>query len=250
MSDETKAMPSTRRPRGLAVWGGTVLILSGWLFALSSTGLLGPAFRWWALFILATALGLLTLAGLAWARSGSPFHWGARLSLSSGAVVLTVALIFLANLGWAVWWPLMLVVPGLVLVYNGLPDPRARCRPVANLILWTGAAVALLGGAFLLQTWGWVDLAALGGSFQWWGLAIAIPALGALYNAAVAYRSYGGMNLLTQGLLFVGLTVGAVAAVALLGLDWNLLNGTVPIIAGLVAFTAFLRPAPRRSASR
>ena len=235
-----------RRPASaIAPWVGTTLILLGLFFALRSIGLLGQHFRWWALFILFPALGMLGGTWILFLHSGNRFHGVIRAGLGSGAIVLTVALMLLFGMNWGLCWPLMLLVPGLAILTLGLTDPQAKrgafLAGLANMCLWIGASLALLGLVFLASNLAWVQPGALLGAFPWWGIFILIPGLGALYNAFVAFRKSGNaMGPAAQGLLAIGLTVCAVAVVALFDLDWSLLTPLILIGLGLASLCGTL----------
>ncbi|MGH8279572.1 MAG: LiaF transmembrane domain-containing protein [Gammaproteobacteria bacterium] len=99
-------------------WGGAttgiVVILIGVAFLLWNFNVRLPFMRyqnWWAFFILIGAVGPLSYA---WHRYGEKQRFdGAVLhSLVSAAAIILVALMFLLNLDWSLWWPLFIIIGG------------------------------------------------------------------------------------------------------------------------------------------
>jgi hypothetical protein len=238
--------PARRRGlRGGSIWTAIILITLGVIFFLQNIGALGERFNWWALFILIPAFGAFATAWAGFERGGRRFNAIVRINLGGGAILLTVAFMFLFNANWAVWWPLMLIVPGLSMLIQGLPHPATQGHPsVAGLLgmnFWIGGSVVLLGLTFLLNGLGIISLHAIFGDFSWWGLFILIPGLGAFINAFLVVRGSGGkMTPAAWTLLAGGLATCSVAAVALLGWDWNLLAPIIMIAAGAVLLIAYL----------
>ncbi len=234
------AAPPRRGGAG-AVWGGLTLMVLGGVFLLQSLGWLGPHFNWWALFILIPAASALWAAGAAFERGGRRFNAAARGSLGGGLIILTVALMFLLDLDWRAWWPLMLMAPGLAIFINGFSEvENVNLRALAQMNWWVGAAVIGLGLTFLLNTLHVISLPALFGRFQWWGAFILLPGLGAFVTAGLLFLQNGHrLNAAVRGLLAAGLALGAVATVALLGLDWNLLTPILLISTGVVLLIGF-----------
>lgn len=226
-----------RRRGGGGLWAGVVLIFMGAVFMLQQMGYVGRGFNWWAIFILIPALG--TLSG-AWTlyRRNERFDAGVRSSLGSGLVILTVALMFLLDFDWGVWWPLMLIAPGLALLLTCLPQSDGQLSQYLtrwlNLGVWCSLSVIGLGVGFLLQNLDVINYRSLIGDFQWWGIFILLPGIGALFNALIAHRSGGNQITWTsQSLLIVGAAACCVGVLTLLGLGWNLLTPLLLIVIGL-----------------
>ena len=119
---------------------GLILILIGIIFLLQQFG--DFSFRnWWALFIMIPAFGSFSTAWYAYQRNHS-LNEGVRAGVGGGLITLTISLMFLFNLNWGIWWPLMVVVPGLVIMFNGfsLPGSRESARPLAMRLYrpWSG----------------------------------------------------------------------------------------------------------------
>jgi hypothetical protein len=216
---------------------GVVLIFIGAVFMFQQMGILEQGFNWWAIFILLPAFGTLSAAWALYRRS-ERFDAGVRSTLGSGLVILTVALMFLFDFDWGTWWPLMLIAPGVALLLNSLPEPGGLLNPYIgrwlNLGIWCSLSVIGLGLAFLLQNLDVVSYRSLFGNFQWWGIFVLIPGIGALFNALLAYRGNGNqMSWTSQSLLIIGLAICSVAVLSLLGLNWNLLTPLLLILLGL-----------------
>jgi len=230
--------PQTARPARSAgaALGGLILIALGAIFLLQSLGLLGRNFNWWALFILIPAVSSFWAAWMAVSRGGGRFNAAARGSLGVGLIIFTVALMFLMSLDWGLWWPLMLIVPGIAIFINGFSDTaQPDFKALTHMNWWIGAAVAGLGLAFVSDGLHVISLRALFGGFQWWGLFILLPGLGAFVNAFDAFSGNGRhLSPAVRGLLVAGVALAAVAAVALLGLPWNWLTPIILIATGLV----------------
>lgn len=91
------------------------IIAIGVLFLMSN---LGVDLGWlrhhnaWALFLFIGAVPPLTLAYERWRRNGGFDAMVAYYLLGATAVAL-VAVMFLAELDWSVWWPLFIILGGL-----------------------------------------------------------------------------------------------------------------------------------------
>ena len=91
---------------------GLVLITIGLLFLLNNFFDVGLIENWWALFILIPALVKLNEA---WRRYKLAGHWtGAAGSALTGALIVgAVAMIFLFELSWGLFWPVLLIIFGV-----------------------------------------------------------------------------------------------------------------------------------------
>jgi len=228
------------------IWRGLLLVFVGAVLFLQQLGILGGGFNWWAIFIFLPAISALNAAWSAYQRSGGVLTAAVRSSLGGGLVVLTVALLFLFDLDWYRWWPLMLIMPGFSIFLNGLvgfgSQPKSSTRWVARMGIWIGLAVMLLGGIFLLDKFGIFSFQETTGISGWWGLVVLIPGLGALYNALRVALETGGLNAAAISLIVVGFSACAVAVMALSGLGWSLLLPIILIGAGsMLLATGFIR---------
>jgi lipoprotein signal peptidase len=110
--------PACRNCGGLVA--GLIVIAIGVLFLLDNFGIsfgFMEYHNWWALFILIGAAGPLSYAVQRYRRQGRVD--GAVLhSLVSAAAVVTVALMFLLDLSWNLWWPLFIIFGGLWMLAN------------------------------------------------------------------------------------------------------------------------------------
>ncbi len=116
---------------------GLILILIGLVFLADNLHVDLPLFgwhNWWALFIL---IGAASPAGRAIDRYRSVGAIDAQVvhSMLSALAVVTVALIFLLDASFALWWPVFLVLGGLSMLVAGgkrrkrmtdASDPLAR----------------------------------------------------------------------------------------------------------------------------
>ena len=233
-ANKTSLRDQMKRRRGGIGWG-LILVAIGVIFLLQNLGALSQHFNWWAIFILAPAVSALSGAWYAFRRS-KRFDSTVRSALGGGLIILTVALMFMFDLDWSQWWPLMLIVPGFTVFINGFPDdrPGPAMGGLIGLSLWVGASVMLLGGTFLASNLRLINLHTLFGTFQWWGIFILIPGIGALLNSVVVFiKSDHHATFATQGLFISGMVICAVAALALSGLGWNLLAPVLVIAVGI-----------------
>jgi hypothetical protein len=226
------------RGRNSFTWG-LILVALGVIFLLQHFGWLGERFNWWALFILLPVFGSWGSAAYLLRQNGGRFNAAVRSNLGGGLVVLTVALLFLFGADWGLWWPMMLVAPGIAMMLSSLPDSELRSHiNAAGLVsmgFWFGLSVSLLGLTFLLNNLHTIDINLISGNIRWWSLFICIPGFGALVNAAVIFfRNGSRMNAASRVLAAIGVVILAVSVMALLGLSWNLLWPVV-LIAGGVA---------------
>jgi len=209
------------KTRGTSKWGGLVLVaLGALLFTLNVVEV--SLENWWALFILMPALALF-----GWGRKigrgvNGRLPFLARLNFAIGLIILVVAVMFLINLDWSVWWPLMLISPGLALLIaigRGSENPAAAAW--SGYLRWVAVTLIGLGVVFLAQAWGVIDLDTLG-QFRWWGVFIAIPTLGALLQAVRLSGRLGHISVNAIILLFIAFVTGGAAVMELLGLSWEM----------------------------
>ncbi|MGH8274157.1 MAG: LiaF transmembrane domain-containing protein [Gammaproteobacteria bacterium] len=94
---------------------GLVIIVIGIAFLLYNFNVRLPFLwhhNWWALFILIGAIGPLAQAGRAWHTRGG-FDANVLHSLTTAAIIVTIALFFLFSVSWNHWWPVFLIYGGL-----------------------------------------------------------------------------------------------------------------------------------------
>jgi hypothetical protein len=142
-------VPRPARHRRSGVFWGLALIVVGVIIFAQQTGLLSQNFNWWAAFILIPAFASFNTAYNAF-RSSGKFNAAVRSSLGGGLIVLTVAVMFLLNLDWSVYWPLMVIVPGFTVFLNGFGRPSSGAG-FASVSLWIGLGAMFLGAGFLVD---------------------------------------------------------------------------------------------------
>jgi hypothetical protein len=102
-----------------------LVVAIGALFLLGNLGIHFPVFdhaNWWAWFI---------LVGAAWPlfdavdryRSTGTVDGEVLRSLSTAAIIVVVALMFLLRLSWQRWWPVFVIYGGLCMLVRG---PRSN----------------------------------------------------------------------------------------------------------------------------
>ncbi len=219
-------------------WFGVVLILLGVIFLAQHFGDFSLQ-NWWALFILIPAFSAFGSAYGIWRKAGR-FNFGVWSTFYGGLFPLTVALIFLFDLDWGEYWPVFVILGGLGMLISGLPFKRVEddAAPAALLChrpwgIFFGLSALLLGLRFMGLDLGILENLPFFDVQNWWGIYILIPALGGLVTALLLVA--GGHSVV---LVMINLALAAVIAltgmVALLNLDWNLMNMTLPIILILV----------------
>jgi len=128
MAQESKDMQEETVPektenqqkKGSMPWlGGVVLIIVGVVFLLRQVS--GFALdNWWALFILIPAIGSLGNAWREYQHAERRFTSSVRGSLFGGLVMVLIAVIFLFNLNWALFFPAILILSGLGILASSL----------------------------------------------------------------------------------------------------------------------------------
>jgi hypothetical protein len=100
---------------------GLVVIAVGVVFLLRNFGISLPFMQlhnWWALFILVGAVPSLGYA-LQRYRATGKVDQGVLHCLLSAVAVIMVALFFLLDLSWELWWPLFVIYGGLWMLVKG-----------------------------------------------------------------------------------------------------------------------------------
>lgn len=98
---------------------GLVLIGLGMLFLLNNFFNITLIDNWWALFILIPAGANLNRA---WSRYQAAGRWtaDARGSLVGGLLISAIAFIFLFNLSFGLFWPVLLIILGVGLLLKAM----------------------------------------------------------------------------------------------------------------------------------
>jgi len=113
---------SARHAGGLGWLAGLVLITIGVVYLLQNTGYLVPFTNWWALFLLLPAIGSLSAAYGLYRRDGS---WAAAGgSLMGGVFFLFLTAVFLFGFDFGKFWPLLLIIGGLLVLATPLLSRR------------------------------------------------------------------------------------------------------------------------------
>ena len=229
-----------------SVWVGVVLILVGAVFLAQQFGSFSLD-NWWALFILIPAFSAFASAITMW-RKDKKFHVGVWSTLYGGLFPLLVALMFLFELEWGLYWPVFVIVPGIGMMISGLPFPRPADVKVPSALLkhrawpfFIGLSATLLGFTFLGRNLDLYDLTTLIPFEQWWGIFILIPAFGGLFTGLSLLLGRHSIWLVIIN--FAGaFAVGMAGVVAILELDWKLMNMVTPVVlilAGLALLVGF-----------
>lgn len=236
----TQAPGKLKKKNSGIVWG-LILIIGGLILIGQQLGWLGPRYNWWALFILAPALASFGSAFTTLQNTGK-FGAAVRGGLGGGIVLLTLALMFLFGLDWAVWWPLMVLAGGLSVFLEGISGKEVEgVGGILNIGLWIGLGAIFLGAGFLLKNLNIYDIAEVFGNYRWWAVAILIPGFGALLGGLISAGRTGRYSGTAFGLTLFGLATLAVGVVALVGVSWDILTPTLLILAGLAILFGIFR---------
>jgi hypothetical protein len=118
-------MGNTDSDYGRRHWGGVgmglAVIAIGLFFLAQNFGIRLPFMdrhNWWALFILIAAVGPLAQA-LQRFRTQGRVDNGVLCSLLSAAAFVMVAMLFLLDLSWELWWPVFIIYGGLWMLVRG-----------------------------------------------------------------------------------------------------------------------------------
>ena len=120
--NDSSNKPAPSRAQGLMT--GLVVIAIGLYFLLRNLGVDLPfvyMHNWWALFILVAAVAPLTQALRTW-NANHRFDAGVARPLLSALAIVTVALMFLLDLRWDLWWPVFVIYGGLWLLVRDQPS--------------------------------------------------------------------------------------------------------------------------------
>jgi cation transport ATPase len=113
---EARRQSTGGRRRGWIV--GVILILVGVVILLQQVGIPFPT-NWWALFILIPAFGGFAGAWESYQNNGRLTRGGAGSLVGAGLLTI-LALAFLLNLSVGLFWPVFLIVGGLMLLGTAL----------------------------------------------------------------------------------------------------------------------------------
>lgn len=98
---------------------GLILIILGGLFLMRNTGTWDiPFTNWWALFILIPAVGAYSTAWRTYQDAGNRLTAQARGSLLVGLVLTLVTIMFLFELSWTYFGPILIILVGIGIILN------------------------------------------------------------------------------------------------------------------------------------
>ncbi len=221
-----------------SAWFGLALIIVGIIFLAQRVG--GFAFtNWWAVFILIPAFSAFGSALSMWRRD-EKFHIGVWSTFYGGLFPLMVALMFFFDLDWGKYWPIFVILPGFGTLISGLPFPRPKDINVPTALLrhrpwplFIGLSALLLGLTFLGRNLNLYDATTLIPFDNWWGVFILIAALGGLVTGLLLL--IGRHSWILVVINFVGAAaIGLAGLIAILELNWNLMNMVTPILLILI----------------
>lgn len=115
------ARADRRAERGYSgAWiGGAILVLLGLVLFARNLGLPFGT-NWWAVFLLIPALGSLGSAWYMFQNNGGLLNAAVRGAVLGGIIFAVAAALFLFNIDLGIWWPLLLVGAGVLLLINAL----------------------------------------------------------------------------------------------------------------------------------
>ena len=204
--------------------GGTLLIVGLVFTAVNLLGN-GRLENWWSFFILLPGLLFLGMGRLMGTGNGR-FAFLSRSSSGIGLVVVTVALMFLLNLNWEVWWPMMIIMPGVATWFMGGVKMGVGGTAVLRLGRWLGFMMIALGLTFLVDQLNMISLQALFGDFHWWGFFIFIPGIGAFVEGLRVIRQ---STWASMSLLFAGVWIVSSGLMEIFAPNWQSWQGMVGI---------------------
>ena len=107
---------------GSLTWAaGIILILLGVGFLMQNMGSFSiPLHNWWALFILLPALGSFEVALRTYKNNGNRLVPSARGSLLGGIVLTLITAIFLFDLNWTYFGPILIILAGISVLAGGM----------------------------------------------------------------------------------------------------------------------------------
>jgi hypothetical protein len=119
MMDEPDEGRRRRRRAGApALATGVALVLLGVLFLLQNEGMLRPSGNWWAFFLLVPAVALAGTALSRYQAADGRLTADARGALTAAVFLGALALSFLLDVDWGMWWPAFIVLAGVAVLLN------------------------------------------------------------------------------------------------------------------------------------
>lgn len=213
---------------------GFILILLGVILLAQQVGNFS-FHNWWALFILIPALSAFGSGFSMWLKDGR-FHYGVFSTLWGGIFPLFVAIMFLFEMDWGVYWPVFIILGGFGMFLSGMPYSRPADVKVPPALLkhrpwplFIGLSATLLGLTFLFGRMGMIDPADLIPFDNWWGVFVLLASLGGIVTAIMLYIGKHS-NFLAMTNLVGGIIVALVGTIAVFDLDWRYMQYVTPIV--------------------
>ncbi|HSB66818.1 MAG TPA: hypothetical protein VLD65_09575 [Anaerolineales bacterium] len=113
---EARRQRHAGRPYGW--FGGVILVILGIIFLLQNLGI-NILMNWWAIFILIPAFWAFVAAWNTYQDNGRLTRAAAG-SLAVGVILTILAAVFLFNLALGIFWPIILILGGLILLISAL----------------------------------------------------------------------------------------------------------------------------------
>lgn len=109
---------------------GVVLIALGGLFLMQNMGASRiPISNWWALFILIPALGAFERGIRYYREANNQLTSQASGSLLVGILLSLITAAFLFNIGWTYFGPVLIILVGLGILFNGGRNSGSGNKP-------------------------------------------------------------------------------------------------------------------------
>lgn len=107
--------------RGGGWVAGLILIVLGAMFLMRNMGTFDiPLRNWWALFILIPAVGAFDSALRMYRSAGNQLNAQARGSLLVGLVLTFVTAMFLFDISWTFFGPILIILVGIAVIINSM----------------------------------------------------------------------------------------------------------------------------------
>ena len=188
--------------------------------------------NWWSLFIFLPAIMFHFVAVNVRNHENGRYPVGSRILHGISLVIFVTATMFLLNVDWGRWWPMMLFPTRSAFINIGWHQVDSNQNPsgysFAANSRWLGIMMVLLGAVFTLNQAFGVTLGGRFEDFAWWGFFPLIVSVGVFFNAWKAYMN--SEYQINGAAVFLGIT-GVFFAVAglteLFNMSWNSLNNVV-----------------------
>jgi len=228
MQNNSTVGRSNGKQVGISRWSGfSLVLLGGGLLAVNL--LTVQLENWWALFILMPALALFGFGSLMPRNANGRFSLISRFLFASGLIVFVVAMMFLLNMDWGIYWPLMITSPGVgLIIVGGKSDTTPTTAAWIGYLRWVAASLIGLGITFLSHTLGIINLDSFG-ELHWWAVFAAIPAIGALLQAIWLYGRLSHISLSVVGLISIAFFSGGSAVFEWLAIPWSSFYGITAV---------------------